>query len=206
MGSDGRRISGALDATSFAVAYPVDRVGSVIIGDALPRYDSLLHGSVLGVPLDRSGAALPTADDAPDPGTLGVALGTDLDDVVAAFGAAALDEGDLDRRAAVEDVVAAFSAGLVSRLGTTDGLDDLGQREHENAFWALPGTPIAAARADRLRKEDTLGAGPMTLGRHGRGSKAAASGVRGAGGLRRVSKTSPTSRAGSCATTASRRA
>ena len=37
VGTDGRTISGALDGTSFAVAYPVSRAGSVIIGDALPR-------------------------------------------------------------------------------------------------------------------------------------------------------------------------
>jgi len=178
LGADGRRISGALDATSFAVAYPVDRVSSVVIGDAMPRYDSLLHGSVLGVPLSRALDVLPVADDAPDPASLGVALGTDLDDVVAAFGAAALHEGDLDRRAAVEDVVAAFSAGIANRLGTTDGLDDLGQHEHSNGFWALPGAPVPGSRPDRLRVEDTLAAGPMTVGRAGRGAQAAAAGVR----------------------------
>ncbi len=178
LGADGRRISGALDATSFAVAYPVDRVSSVVIGDALPRYDSLLHGSVLGVPLGRTSGVPATADDAPDPASLAVALGTDLDDVVAAFGASVLHEGDLERRAAVEDVVAAFSAGIANRLGATDGLDDLGRHEHANGFWALPGAPVPGSRPDRLRVEDTLAAGPMTVGRAGRGAQAAAAGVR----------------------------
>ncbi len=165
VGGDGRKLSGAWDATSFSVAYPVDKVGSVVVADALPRYDSLLHGSVLGVPVR---GPLPGADDRPAPDSLSVALGSDLDDVVAAFGAAALHEGDADRRGAVEDVVAAFSAGMVSRLGSTDGLDDLGEREHTSGFWALPGGPVAGARPDRLRAEDTLAAGPMTVGRKGR--------------------------------------
>lgn len=165
LGADGRTISGAMDATSFQVAYPVTKATSVIVGDTLPRYDSLLHGSVLGVPVDGT---LPPADDAPDPAALSVAIGADVDDLVAAFGAEALHEGDEDRRSAVEDVVAALSAGLVSRLGSSDGLDDLGRREHDSGFWALPGTPVPGARPDRLRVEDTLTAGPMTVGRKGR--------------------------------------
>ncbi len=165
LGSDGRRISGALDSTSFKGSYPVSQAASVVIGDSLPRYDTLLHGSVLGVPVD---GLLPAADDAPRPDQLSVALGSDLDDVVAAFGAAVLHEGDDERRAAVEDVVAAMAAGLVNRLGSSDGLDDLGRREHDSGFWALPGTPVPGARPDRLRAEDTLAAGPMTVGRKGR--------------------------------------
>ena len=109
------------------------------VGEALPRYHALLHGSVLGVPV---GDTLPAADDRPDPAGLTVALGSDVDDVVAALGADGIGLGETERRAA-EDLMAAFSNGLIAEMGGPDGVDALGAREHENGFWSLPGTPVA---------------------------------------------------------------
>ncbi|MGO4257992.1 hypothetical protein [Marmoricola sp. RAF53] len=168
--ADGTKAGGRLRGVAVEARYPVERAGAVLLGDRLPRYHTLLHGSVLGVPV---GSALPDADDRPAPDALSVALGTDVDDVVAAFGAAGLGLGP-DARALAEDAMAAFSMGAVSRLGATDGLDEIAQREHENGFWSFPGTPLPDARADRLRVDDALASGPTTVGRKGRGAASAA--------------------------------
>jgi hypothetical protein len=167
VGGDGRTVASGLAGVSFETAYPVRDAATVWYGESLPTYNTLLHGSVLGVPVSGS---LPGADDRPVPESLSVAIGSDVDDVVSAFGA---DGIGLDDRRAAEMLVGAFNSGLVSQLGTTDGLDALGQREHENGFWSLPGTPVAAARGDRLRTEDTLAVGPMTVGRKGRAAGSA---------------------------------
>lgn len=169
LGGDGRRIGGALDGLELDVAYPIAEVDRVWHGEALPKYHALLHGSVLGVPIEGE---LPAADDRPAPDGLSVSLGSDLDDVVAALGATGMGL-DTEQRRAAEDLLAAFNNGLTTELGTTDGLDTLGQREHENGFWSLPGAPLPAARADRLRREDTLAANPLSVGRKGRAAAVA---------------------------------
>ena len=169
VGGDGRILSGALDRVEFGTAFPVDELEGVVHGESLPRYHTLLHGSVLGVPVD--GQLPEGADDRPAADDLSLALGSDVDDLVAAFGAGGLHL-DPDHRRAAEDLLAAFSSGLVSELGSVDGLDALGQREHDSGFWSVPGPPLPAARDDRLRREDTLAAGPMTVGRAARGHAA----------------------------------
>ncbi|MFC7496389.1 MULTISPECIES: hypothetical protein [unclassified Nocardioides] len=164
VGSDGRTVSSGLVGVDLEVATPVSDIGAFWVGETLPRYHALLHGSVLGVPV---GEVLPAADDRPDPAGLTVALGSDVDDVVAALGADGIGLGEPDRRAA-EDLMAAFSNGLIAEMGSPDGIDALGSREHENGFWSLPGTPLPGAVPDRLRREDSLTANPMTVGRKGR--------------------------------------
>jgi hypothetical protein len=164
VGSDGRTVSSMLDAVELDVASPVQTVGAFWVGESLPRYHALLHGSVLGVPV---GEVLPPADDRPDPAGFTVALGSDVDDVVAALGADGIGLGAAERRAA-EDLMAAFSNGLVAEMGAPDGVDALGAREHENGFWSLPGTPVLGAVPDRLRREDSIAANPLTVGRKGR--------------------------------------
>ena len=161
-GSDGRRIEGVA-GTDLSSGTPFAKPLRIAHGDSLPRYDSLLHGSVLGVPV----GALPPADDRPDPAALTVAVGSDVDDVIAAMGAAGINLGD-DQRRAAEDLLAAFSHGLVAELGTSDGLDYLGHREHESGFWSLPGTSLPGMKPDLLQDQVGQGANPLTVGRHGR--------------------------------------
>jgi hypothetical protein len=173
VGNDGRTVTRTTGDIAFQTGFPVDRVASVSIGPAMPTYDSMLHGSVLGVPLT---AALPAADDRPDPANVGVSLGTDIEGVLAAFGAAGLGI-DPSHRGTAETLVSAFAAGTVASLGSTDGLDDLAEREHVMGFWGLAGAALSSARADRVRVEDTLPAGPLTVGRKGRAAAAAATGT-----------------------------
>ena len=165
-GADGRTIAGALDQVTFEAKVPVSEAAEVILTPALPRYACLVHGSVLGVPV----GALPGADDRPAAGSLGVALGQDLDDVATAFGARVLNLDAAHRRSA-ETLIAAFTSGLIEQLGTPDGLEDLAEREHGDGFWSLPGTPLPAAKADRLRAEDSAPVGPLTVGRKGRAAQ-----------------------------------
>jgi len=166
-GADGRTIAGAMDQVTFQSKVPSDQAAEVVLTPAQPRYACLVHGSVLGVPV---GASLPAADDRPAQAALGVALGQDLDDVVAAFGARVLNLDAAHRRSA-ETLMAAFTGGLIERLGTPDGLEDLAEHEHEDGFWSLPGSPLAAAKPDRLRAEDSAPVGPLTVGRKGRGAQ-----------------------------------
>ena len=112
----------------------------VVFTSVLPQYATLLHGSVLGVPV---AGRLPAGDDRPDPADLGVAVGHDLDDVVAALGARVLGLSAAQRQSA-ETLVAAFTSGLIERLGSPDGLEDLAEREHGDTFWALAGRRFPA--------------------------------------------------------------
>ncbi len=169
-GSDGRTVTGLLSGVSHQAAYPVDSMRSVLVGDALPTYHSLLHGSVLGVPVDGT---LPSGDDRPAPDSVTVAVGADTDDVAAGFGTAGLGLGD-DAKALAEDALEAFVTGTSMLLGTPDGLDEFAGRQHTQGFWSLPGTPVPGATPDRLRVQDTLATGPLTVGRKGRADLAAA--------------------------------
>ncbi|MEQ7008577.1 hypothetical protein ABN028_20600 [Actinopolymorpha sp. B17G11] len=166
-GADGRIVSGALDDIAFTVRSPVRAADLVVMTPALPRYATLVHGSVLGVPVT---GALPPADDRPDAADLGLALGQDVDDVVSAFGAEVLGLDATLRRSA-ETLVAAFTSGLIEQIGSPDGLEDLAEREHGDGFWSLPGAPLPAAKPDRLRTEDTAPLGPTRVGRKGRAAQ-----------------------------------
>ncbi|WP_426560707.1 hypothetical protein ACPPVT_12555 [Angustibacter sp. McL0619] len=146
----------------------VDEVSEVVIGLALPRYYSMLHGSVLGVPIDGSSAG---ADDRPAGSAVAATIGLDLDDIAAAFAAPGFGLDPAHRQTA-EQLMAAFTGGLLSRIGTSDGLDDLQEREHSDGFWAMPGPPIPGAKPDRLRTEDTTARGPLQVGRKGRAALA----------------------------------
>ncbi len=169
-GSDGRRIEGVA-GTALSSGTPFVKALRTAHGDSLPRYDSLLHGSVLGVPV---GTALPAADDKPAASEMTVAVGSDVDDVIAAMGAAGVGLG-ADQRRAAEDLLAAFSHGLVAELGTADGLDYLGHREHESGFWSLTGAPVPGMKPDILQDQVGQGANPLTVGRHGRAGMSRAS-------------------------------
>jgi len=156
------------DDIAVQAGLPVADVSEVLIGRATTRYHSLLHGSVIGVPIDGSAGG---ADDRPDGSTLTASLGTDLDDIVSAFAAPAIAATPAGRLSA-ERLCAAFTGDLLARIGTPDGLSDLEEQEHSNGFWALPGHPVAGARDDRVRTEDTTTLGPTAVGRKGRGGTA----------------------------------
>jgi hypothetical protein len=155
-------------ATAQYAGLPLDDVRDVFVGPALPSYHCLLHGSVLGVPIDGSTGG---ADDRPDNATLGAAMGLDVDDVAAAFAEPGLGLG-ADQRLTAERLVAAFTGDLLSRLGSPDGLADLADREHDEPFWSFVGAPLPNARADRLRADDSVPLGPTRVGRKGRASAA----------------------------------
>jgi hypothetical protein len=150
-------------------AVPVARTGRVVVGPAPPTYATLLHGAVVGVPVD---GVLPTADDRPADGAVTAAAGLDVDDVVAALGARGLGLPD-DQRRAAEQLTAAFTGQLLERLGTPDGLTDLLEREHGDGFWSLPGPELPLSTPDRLRESDGASLGPTTVGRKGRAATAA---------------------------------
>jgi hypothetical protein len=145
---------------------PVEDVRQVIVGAGLPRYHTMLHGSVLGVPIDGSASG---SDDRPDRDTISGTLGLDIDDLAAAFAAPGFGQDDQHRQT-VERLCAAFTGNLLARIGTSDGLSDLEEREHADGFWGMPGTPVEGAKADRLRTEDTNPLGPTQVGRKGRGA------------------------------------
>jgi hypothetical protein len=147
------------------VANPVTEVNDVVIGPARYSYLSLLHGSVLGVPL----GALSAADSRPAAAGVRLSAGMDVDDVLAALGATALG-ADPSRRDLAERLSAAFTGGLLEELAAPDGLVDLAQREHDDGFWPLAGPPLPSARPDRLRVEDSAAVNPSTVGRKGRGA------------------------------------
>ncbi len=151
---------------------PVSDVGEVVLGVASTRYHSLLHGSVLGVPVDGTANG---ADDRPSPDALrGGALGLDLDDVAAALAAPGLGLG-ADRRQLAERLMAAFTSGRLATLGTADGLADLEEGEHGDAFWSLSGPALPTSHDDVVRAEDSAPFGPTRLGRKGRGALATSS-------------------------------
>jgi hypothetical protein len=150
------------------VRMPVDQVHQVIVGMSGPHYHSLLHGSVLGVPIDGSAHG---SDDRPDSATVTAAIGQDVDDVVSAFAAPGFGL-DAAHRQSAERLMGAFASGLIARLSSPDGLCDLEEREHANGFWPLPGKPVPGAQLDRLRAEDTTPLGPTQVGRKGRADAA----------------------------------
>jgi hypothetical protein len=169
-GGDGRAVTGLLTGVAYEAPYPVETMQSVLVGESLPTYHALLHGSVLGVPVDGT---LPGSDDRPDAASLSVAIGADTDDVAAGFGTAGLGLAD-DAKGLAEDALEAFVMDCSALLGTPDGLDEFALRQHTQGFWSLPGTAVPGATPDRLRVQDTLAAGPLTVGRKGRADLAAA--------------------------------
>lgn len=143
---------------------PVEEVSEVVIGIAATNYHSLVHGSVIGVPINGTAQG---SDDRPDPSTIGGSVGLDIDDIAAALAASGFGL-DAAHRQTAERLMAAFTGDLLTRIGTNDGLSDLEEREHSDGFWGLPGKPVAGSKPDRLRTEDTTPMGPTQVGRKGR--------------------------------------
>ena len=150
------------------VASPVAEASAHYIGVGSTRYHSLLHGSVLGVPIT---GVLTAADDRPPSGGIATAIGLDLDDVTAALATPGFGASPSQRQSA-ERLMAAFTSGMLARITTPDGIRDIEEREHADGFWSFAGAPLAKAVDDRLRAEDSLPFNPTTVGRKGRGAMA----------------------------------
>ena len=150
------------------VASPVAEASAHYIGVGSTRYHSLLHGSVLGVPIT---GVLTAADDRPPSGGISTAIGLDLDDVTAALATPGFGASPSQRQSA-ERLMAAFTSGMLARITTPDGIRDIEEREHADGFWSFAGAPLAKAVDDRLRAEDSLPFNPTTVGRKGRGAMA----------------------------------
>lgn len=151
---------------------PVRATERTFVGIGPTRYHALCHGSVLGVPIDGSADGL---DERPESEDLGASAGLDLDDLAAAFAAPGLAAGlglTADQRLLAERLVAAFTAGTLSELGAQDGLADLEEREHSDAFWSLSAPPVEGSHDDVVRAEDSSPFGPTRVGRKGRGAMA----------------------------------
>lgn len=146
---------------------PVARASKLVLGRRLPTHSTLLHGAVLGVPIDGKPVA---ADDRPAASAVEVAIGLDVDDVVSAFGAQALGLSGSSRQGA-ERLVAAFAGTLLDRFTSPDGLSELEEREHAEGFWSLPGPPLPGSQPDRLRRQDSAPVHPTSVGRRGRGAQ-----------------------------------
>jgi hypothetical protein len=122
----------------------------VIIGQPADHPQlSLLHGCVIGVRPDGQGS-----DPIPDPSTVEIAVGSSATEAFATIVTA--DLTDPAARAAQEELVEAFSQGLISRLDSADGLADLDDALHAAGFRMLPGD---SSRTDLLMTGDRLAAG-----------------------------------------------
>jgi hypothetical protein len=156
-----------------AVSSPVEQAIANYIGISPTHYHSLLHGSVLGVPI---GGGLGSADDKPSIDDIATAVGLDLDDVTAALAAPGFGVDDSKRHAA-ERLMAAFTGDLLNRISTPDGVRDIEEREHADGFWSFAGKPVPGSQDDRLRAADSMPLGPNRVGRKGRGAIAPAGGT-----------------------------
>jgi hypothetical protein len=157
-----------LGALAVGAVSPVADYGSLVIGYGEPTYATMLHGAVLGVPIDGT---VPI-DARPKTEACSVAIGIDTDDVVSAFAAPSLNvEGA--SLLALERLTAAFTGNALNRLSSPDGLEELAEREHDDGFWSVGGQPLPLASPDRLRSDDSVPLGPTAVGRKGRGSLAA---------------------------------
>lgn len=142
--------------------------GNLVVTADPPAYASLLHGFVAGVPVDGSVAGRP--DGRPAASALDLALGLDLNDVVAAW---FTDSWTLsgDRRRGVEVLTSAFTTNLLSRLTAPDGLREIEEHDHGSAFWSFAGPRLPTSRDDRLVNTDASAANPLVMGRKGRAAR-----------------------------------
>ncbi|PZS26728.1 MAG: hypothetical protein DLM58_20255, partial [Pseudonocardiales bacterium] len=110
-----------------------------------PTRTTLLHGRLHGVPLNGA----PDAETRPGRDALRVVLGSNIPDLAAslAVSGTGLGTADQDARRAAERLLAAFSAGLIMRIGETDAWADIAEYEHAHGFGSLPG---GAEGADRF--------------------------------------------------------
>ncbi len=155
----GTAIDSAGDA-SAAPAAPVHRelaavAGTWFTGQAgeYPQL-ALLHGCVLGI-LPQGGGSdeMPAADE------VEVGVGGSATEAFAAIIAAAAASAS-QSAPADEQLIEAFSQGLISQLDTPDGLADLDQAMHAAGF---SGQPAPSMRTDRVLDGDILAQGAAAV-------------------------------------------
>jgi hypothetical protein len=133
----------------------------VVAAEPLFPRSTLLHGSVHGVPV--GGEVDPGLDRRPAADTLAVVLGHHDGDVVASVAADGFGITDPEQRRAAERLVSGFSAQILDRLATPEGLVDIEEHEHGAAFTGLPG---GTSGSDRVKMGDA--AAPLIAGAAGR--------------------------------------
>lgn len=124
---------------------------------------TLLHGAVFGVPV--SGPA--TTDNRPTTTDVSVVFGEHSDDLAAVLASTTLGSADADQGRSLERLLAAFTGNLLDRVGTADGIVDVEQHEHDEAFIARQG---GAGGTDRLQSGQQ--AGGFAAGRQARSAAA----------------------------------
>jgi hypothetical protein len=162
----GASLSQKLSGIAAGVAMPVLDATQVLMAIDRPKFATVLHGAVFGVPV---AGQVTGADERPTPHEVSVALGQDTDDVIAAFGASVLGVANRD---AAERLIAAFTSDLLDRIATADGVVDLAEHEHADGFDSRVGTPLPGAIPDRFTQSDTASVNPLSIGRKGRGEAA----------------------------------
>ena len=182
-GGTGQHFEGVeIEGVTRAADVGADKI--VVTSDP-PAYSSLLHGYVAGVPVDGSVPA--GVDDRPRAENLDVAMGLDLNDLVAGWFADSWALPD-ERRRSVELLTSAMTSDLLDQLTAPDGLRRIEEHDHAGSFWSFAGPPLPTSRADRLVNTDVAPANPTVMGRKGRSARrraeAATEGTsrRGAGG------------------------
>jgi hypothetical protein len=128
-----------------------------------PTRSTLLHGRLHGVPLNGA----PTTESRPTEDALRVVLGSNTPDLAASVAVAGtgLGTADQDARRGAERLLAAFSAGLIMRIGETDAWADIAEYEHAHGFASLPG---GAEGVDRFVDKPGATADPGAGFRHGK--------------------------------------
>ena len=115
----------------------------VSAGPAVPR-QTLLHGSVLGVP------PMGGKDMAPPASQIEVAIGPTGYAALSAL----LSEGSEEDRASSERVLAAFASGLLSTIDNPGGLAAVDEDRHASAFTAVGGG--TRSRPNRIAEGDIM--------------------------------------------------
>jgi hypothetical protein len=115
-------------------------LSDVVTGAQLPpapTRTTLLHGRLHGVPLNGN----PAPDSRPASDALRVVLGSATPDLAATIAASGtgLGAADTDAQRAAERLLAAFSSGLIMRIGEADAWADIAEYEHAHAYGSLPG-------------------------------------------------------------------
>ena len=128
------------------------------------HYLSLLHGSVLGVPVDGTCDRSATSGRKPRPSRRPSGWTSTTSRPPSPHRVWAWDRTD---GSSAERLLAAFTSGRLAELGQPDGLADLEEREHGDGFWSFAGAPAAGSHDDVLRTEDTAAVRPDPSGPQG---------------------------------------
>lgn len=98
-------------------------------------YSTLLHGQIHGVPI----AGPVVADRRPDPDRIEVAVGTQIEDVLASFAVSGLGINEPAQKRQAERLLNALASDTMSRIGEPNGVVDIEDKEHLAGFSSTPG-------------------------------------------------------------------